>query len=85
MNQFKATFDFTTVTNSGRFTGRSGQVCFESKQSMKQVMDDSDGVKNMVHSYIHHEKPKWNVLMIEIKEIRQLNTKPANPPNQPII
>ncbi len=69
---YQVKFDFTTAHKNGKFVGRSGQVCFASEDSIEQVNKNRADVESLCVHYIHDQKPKWNILMITVKEINKI-------------
>lgn len=66
MKAYKIFFDFTTV-HGNRFVGRSGEFEVNSKDGKINPLDD-DLIKCCAQE-IHQHKPKWNIIMITIKDI----------------
>lgn len=75
MKEYIVHFDFTTVHGKGRFVGRNGQVGIQSDNTLEQVNADREEITKLCVAYIHHEKPKWNIFMITIKDISEVNLK----------
>ena len=69
--QYKAEFDFTTVRGNF-FTARTGELCFETDQTLKQVTANKNELIPLVVKFIHSKKPKWNVFLVNIKSIKHV-------------
>jgi len=75
MNSYQVRFDFTTAHKNGKFVGRSGHFVFETDDDSKEVHKNISDIENLCAQFIHHEKPKWNILMITVKQITQLQNQ----------
>lgn len=71
LNAYFVQFDFTTVHGKGRFVGRSGQFTFETADELDEVNKNIADVQNLCAQFIHNEKPKWNILLVNVKSITQ--------------
>ncbi len=71
MPHYLAHFDFTTAHKNGKFVGRSGQLGFTTEDSLEEVNKNRGIVEHLCIEFIHSQKPKWNVLMITVKDIIQ--------------
>lgn len=74
MSNYKIDFDFTTVTKNGRFTGRSGYLTLNTKATIEQLSMDHDSLQKVCTEFVRSSKPRWNILMITIKNIIKVST-----------
>lgn len=72
MNQYIVLFDFTTISVGGIFRGKSGQVGLNTDLEIEKVKQDEEEIKGLCTQYILSQKPKWEIFMINIKEIKQV-------------
>ncbi len=70
--EFEVAFDFTIVQGK-MFKGKSGVLCISTTADIEIVKQDTEHLEKMAASYIHSQKPKWNIFMITIKEITETN------------
>lgn len=71
-------FDFTTAHGAGRFVGRSGQINISTYADIDDVYRDLETIQQMCADVVHAEKPKWNIFMINIKEIKLVTADKQN-------
>lgn len=62
-------FDFTTFHRGSKFIGRSGQLSISTDASLEECNQDLETIQQMCVDYILTNKPKWNILMVNIKSI----------------
>ncbi len=68
MKEYIVSFDFTTVHAKSRFVGRSGELSVNCSDEI-DPNKDADELQSLIAGYIHSIKPKWNIFMINIKNI----------------
>lgn len=69
MGVYRIDFDFTTVTKSGRFTGRSGYLSLETTHTEQELSSESESLQRVCAAYVHEQKPKWNIFILTVKNI----------------
>lgn len=70
-NRFMVYFDFTTVHSKGKFVGRTGQVGIETTDTIEEVNKNLEEVRLACAKFIYSQKPKWNILSLNVTNIKQ--------------
>lgn len=68
-NEYMVYFDFTTVKGN-KFTGRSGKLDCTTEMTLEELKNDQEDLKKACAQFIHSKYPKWNIFMINIKDIK---------------
>ena len=72
--EYVVKFSFTTFdTAKSMMTGREGSVNINSTVPKEEI--DPEEVKQLCVNEVLRLKPKWNILMLEVKSILQITTK----------
>ena len=75
-NEYMVYFDFTTFRGS-YITGRSGQLNITTEFSLEQLEDEEirETIKQLCINFVYSKKPKWNIFMLDIKNIEPIKAK----------
>lgn len=73
-NEYMVYFDFTTVKGN-KFTGRSGQVEITTEAPLEELDKEDAGLIRVCANFVHSQKPKYNIFMLDIKNIEPIKAK----------
>lgn len=73
-NEYMVSFEFTTFRGN-QFMARSGQLAINSELSLEELKNEYETIKQLCVNFVLSKKPKWNILMLDIKTIEPIKAK----------
>lgn len=74
MHEYKVSFTFTTFDlKKSIATGRHGKININSSVPKEEI--DMEEVKKLCVDEVLRLKPKWNILMLDVKDISSITSK----------